>query len=110
MMRAERDDVKRKHDEAEKVNHAAKKLLGELEIKAAMVKEEEARKQYMAIYTMYEFEHPLRVKEEQLLKKLDAIMVRLAGGEVHNRTEAVTKAALVANNTHTPTTTPTNKA
>merc|ERR1711871_340957 len=112
MMRAERDDVKRKHDEAEKAAVAAQKLLGELEIKmkAAMVKEEEARKQYMAIYTMYEFEHPLRVKEEQLLKKLDAIMVRLAGGEVHNRTEAVTKAALVANNTHTPTTTPTNKA
>merc|ERR1712139_3159 len=112
MMRQERDDVKRKHDEAETKNHAAKKLMQELEVKmkAAIVEEEKARKQYMAIYTMYQFEHPLRLKEEQLLKKLDDIMVRLAGGEVHNRTEAVTKAALVANNTHTPTTTPTNKA
>jgi len=112
MMRQERDDVKRKHDEAETKNHAAKKLMQELEVKmkAAIFEEEKARKQYMAIYTMYQFEHPLRLKEEQLLKKLDDIMVRLAGGEVHNRTEAVTKAALVANNTHTPTTTPTNKA
>merc|ERR1712054_497298 len=112
MMRRERDDVKRKHDEAETKNHAAKKLMQELEVKmkAAIVEEEKARKQYMAIYTMYQFEHPLRLKEEQLLKKLDDIMVRLAGGEVHTRTEAVTKAALVANNTHTPTTTPTNKA
>merc|ERR1712167_127892 len=103
MMRQERDDVKRKHDEAETKNHAAKKLMEELEVKmkAAIVAEEKAREQYMAIYTMYQFEHPLRLKEEQLLKKLDDIMVRLAAREVHNRTEAVTKAALVANNTHT---------
>merc|ERR1712167_70556 len=103
MMREERDNVKRRHDESEKIAKAAKKLMQELEVKmkAAIVEEEKARKQYMAIYTMYQFEHPLRLKEEQLLKKLDDIMVRLAGGEVHNRTEAVTKAALVANNTHT---------
>merc|ERR1712070_291356 len=95
MMREERDNVKRRHDESEKI------------AKAAQVEMAKAHKQYIAIYTMYQFEHPLRNQETALLKKLDAIMVKLAGGATKAPAEAVTQAALVAKNTHTPTTTPT---
>merc|ERR1712139_756735 len=104
MMREERDNVKRRHDESEKIAKAAQV---ELATRKTAMEKAKAHKQYNAIYTMYQFEHPLRNQETALLKKLDAIMVKLAGGATKAPAEAVTQAALVAKNTHTPTTTPT---
>merc|ERR1712139_335325 len=76
MMRQERDDVKRKHDEAEKIAKAAQVELAtrKTAMEKAKVEMDKAHKQYIAIYTMYQFEHPLRNQETALLKKLDAIM------------------------------------
>merc|ERR1711988_626879 len=109
MMREERDNVKRRHDESEKIAKAAQVELAtrKTAMEKAKVEMDKAHKQYIAIYTMYQFEHPLRNQETALLKKLDAIMVKLAGGATKAPAEAVTQAALVAKNTHTPTTTPT---
>merc|ERR1711871_802391 len=105
MMRKERDNVKIKHDEAEKANHAAKKHMGEMKelYKAALLAEMKLRKQYMAIYAMYKFEAPLRAQETALLTKLDNIMIKLEGGEVHTDTTLAPKEALKADNTHAPT-------
>jgi len=109
MMREERDNVKRRHDESEKIAKAAQVELAtrKTTMEKAKVEMDKAHKQYIAIYTMYQFEHPLRNQETALLKKLDAIMIKLAGGATKAPAEAVTQAALVAKNTHTPTTTPT---
>merc|ERR1712054_439786 len=109
MMREERDNVKRRHDESEKIAKAAQVELAtrKTAMEKAKVEMDKAHKQYIAIYTMYQFEHPLRNQETALLKKLDAIMVKLAGGATKAPAEAVTQAALVAKNTHTPTITPT---
>merc|ERR1711998_536305 len=109
LMREERDNVKRRHDESEKIAKAAQVELAtrKTAMEKAKVEMDKAHKQYIAIYTMYQFEHPLRNQETALLKKLDAIMVKLAGGATKAPAEAVTQAALVAKNTHTPTTTPT---
>jgi hypothetical protein len=109
MMREERDNVKRRHDESEKIAKAAQVELAtrKTAMEKAKVEMDKAHKQYIAIYTMYQFEHPLRNQETALLKKLDEIMIKLAGGATKAPAEAVTQAALVAKNTHTPTTTPT---
>merc|ERR1711998_799520 len=109
MMREERDNVKRRHDESEKIAKAAQVELAtrKTAMEKAKVEMDKAHKQYIAIYTMYQFEHPLRNQETALLKKLDAIMVKLAGGATKAPAEAVTQAALVAKNTHTPTPPPT---
>merc|ERR1712078_408598 len=48
----------------------------------AILEEEEQKEIYKAIYDMYWFEHPMRLKETELLNKLDAIMAKLEGGEV----------------------------
>merc|ERR1711918_154228 len=107
-MREERDNVKRRHDESEKIAKAAQVELAKRKdtMDKAKVEMDKAHKQYIAIYIMYQFEHPLRNQETALLKKLDEIMIKLAGGATKAPAEAVTQAALVAKNTHTPTTTP----
>jgi len=105
MMRKERDNVKIKHDVAEKANHAAKKHMAEMKelYKVAILAEMKLRKHYMAIYAMYKFEAPLRAQETALLTKLDNIMIKLEGGEVHTDTTLAPKEALKADNTHAPT-------
>merc|ERR1712070_1315402 len=100
MMRTERDDLKIKNDKAEAVTHAAKKLMKELE-----VKKEKAIDQM--IYDMDWFEHPMRVKEKELLTKLDNLIIKMEGGEVFTSTPTATPTKFVGTNTHTPTTTPT---
>merc|ERR1711998_170487 len=109
MMRKERDDLKIKNDEAEKLTHAAKKLMKELEAKKdkAIANEEEEKALYQMIYDMYWFEHPMRVKEKNLLIKLDNLMIKMEGGEVITSTPTATPTKFVGKNTHTPTTTPT---
>merc|ERR1719231_338744 len=109
MMRTERDDLKIKNDKAEAVTHAAKKLMKELEVKKdkAIANEEEEKAIYQMIYDMYWFEHPMRVKEKELLTKLDNLMIKMEGGEVFTSTPTATPTKFVGTNTHTPTTTPT---
>merc|ERR1712205_301273 len=68
MMRKERDDLKITHDKAETTNHAEKKLMEDWE-----------KKKDKAIFDMYWFEHPMRLKETELLNNLDAIMAKLEG-------------------------------
>merc|ERR1711998_358851 len=99
MMRKERDDLKITHDKAETTNHAEKKLV-----------EEEQKEIYKAIYDMYWFEHPMRLKETELLNKLDAIMAKLEGGEVSTGTPTVAPTKHTNTQTHTPTTAPTAAA
>merc|ERR1711968_411009 len=107
-MREERDNAKRRHEDSEKAAVAAQKLKNETfaAMNKAKVEMDKAHKNYIAIYTMYWFEHPLRNQETALLNKLDDIMIKLEGGTPPPRAEAVTQAALKASNTHTPTTTP----
>merc|ERR1711998_649263 len=109
MMRKERDDLKIKNDEAEKLTHAAKKLMKELEAKKdkAIANEEEEKALYQMIYDMYWFEHPMRVKEKNLLIKLDNLMIKMEGGEVFTSTPTATPTKFVGKNTHPPPTTPT---
>merc|ERR1711871_799693 len=107
-MREERDNAKRRHEDSEKAAVAAQKLKNETfaAMNKAKVEMDKAHKNYIAIYTMYWFEHPLRNQETALLNKLDDIMIKPEGGTPPPRAEAVTQAALKASNTHTPTTTP----
>merc|ERR1711977_310365 len=99
MMRKERDDLKITHDKAETTNHAEKKLMEDWE-----------KEIYKAIYDMYWFEHPMRLKETELLNKLDAIMAKLEGGEVSTGTPTVAPTKHTNTQTHTPTTAPTAAA
>merc|ERR1712224_882704 len=99
MMRKERDDLKITHDKAETTNHAEKKLMEDWE-----------KKKDKAILDMYWFEHPMRLKETELLNKLDAIMAKLEGGEVSTGTPTVAPTKHTNTQTHTPTTAPTAAA
>merc|ERR1712078_335740 len=112
MMRKERDDLKITHDKAETTNHAEKKLMEDWEKKKdkAVLEEEEQKEIYKAIYDMYWFEHPMRLKETELLNKLDAIMAKLEGGEVSTGTPTVAPTKHTNTQTHTPTTAPTAAA
>jgi hypothetical protein len=112
MMRKERDDLKITHDKAETTNHAEKKLMEDWEKKKdkAILEEEEQKEIYKAIYDMYWFEHPMRLKETELLNKLDAIMAKLEGGEVSTGTPTVAPTKHTNTQTHTPTTAPTAAA
>jgi len=112
MMRKERDDLKITHDKAETTNHAEKKLMEDWEKKKdKAILEEEAQKEiYKAIYDMYWFEHPMRLKETELLNKLDAIMAKLEGGDVSTGTPTVAPTKHTNTQTHTPTTSPTAAA
>merc|ERR1712006_8803 len=94
---------------AEAVTHAAKKLMKELEVKKdkAIANEEEEKALYQMIYDMYWFEHPMRVKEKNLLIKLDNLMIKMEGGEVFTSTPTATPTKFVGKNAHTPTTSPT---
>merc|ERR1711871_395194 len=91
MMRKERDDLKITHDKA-------------------ILEEEEQKEIYKAIYDMYWFEHPMRLKETELLNKLDAIMAKLEGGEVSTGTPTVAPTKHTNTQPHTPTTAPTAAA
>merc|ERR1712147_446834 len=104
MMRKERDDLKITHDKAETTNHAEKKK------DKAILEEEEQKEIYKAIYDMYWFEHPMRLKETELLNKLDAIMAKLEGGEVSAGPPTVAPTKHTNTQTHTPTTAPTAAA
>lgn len=112
MMRKQRDDTKLKSDESEKKTHAAKKLM--LELKSIRLVKYRAYvmayRLYKNIRLQYNFEKPLRDKERDLLKKIDAIVVRLQGGEVATKAPTQAPTKFVGTNTHTPTTTPTAKA
>merc|ERR1712167_482279 len=112
MMRKERDDLKITHDKAETTNHAEKKFMEDWEKKKdkAILEEEEQKEIYKAIYDMYWFEHPMRLKETELLNKLDAIMAKLEGGEVSTGTPTVAPTKHTNTQTHTPTTAPTAAA
>merc|ERR1711966_578492 len=76
----------------------------------AILEEEEQKEIYKAIYDMYWFEHPMRLKETELLNKLDAIMAKLEGGEVSTGTPTVAPTKHTNTQTHTPTTAPTAAA
>merc|ERR1711871_1108160 len=112
MMRKERDDLKITPDKAETTNHAEKKLMEDWEKKKdrAILEEEQQKEIYKAIYDMYWFEHPMRLKETELLNKLDAIMAKLEGGEVSTGTPTVAPTKHTNTQTHTPTTAPTAAA
>merc|ERR1712224_601431 len=111
MMRKERDDLKITHDKAETTNHAEKKLMEDWEKKKdKAILEEEQKEIYKAIYDMYWFEHPMRLKETELLNKLDAIMAKLEGGDVSTGTPTVAPTKHTNTQTHTPTTSPTAAA
>merc|ERR1711998_607022 len=93
-------------------NQAEKKLMEDWEKKKdkAILEEEEQKEIYKAIHDMYWFEHPMRLKETELLNKLDAIMAKLEGGEVSTGTPTVAPTKHTNTQTHTPTTAPTAAA
>merc|ERR1712070_419701 len=69
--------------------------------------DKKAFKRMKVVQTMYDLEHPLRMKELKIITLLDDIIARLEGKKVHNGTPA--PSAQATKSTTTTTSAPTTK-
>merc|ERR1712225_10506 len=87
---------------ANKTQEAADKK--DYEIKK--IKHKKIYKKLTIIQAMYDFEHPLRMKELEIITLLDNIILKLEGKKVHSSTPAPSNAVVKSNfkTTSAPTT------
>merc|ERR1711977_350730 len=95
-------DIFDKHWNANKTQEAADKK--DYEIKK--IKHKKIYKKLTIIQAMYDFEHPLRMKELEIITLLDNIILKLEGKKVHSSTPAPSNAVVKSNfkTTSAPTT------
>jgi len=96
-------DIFNKHWEANKTQEAIDKK--DFEVKTLVWKK--AFKRMKVVQTMYDLEHPLRMKELKIITLLDDIIARLEGKKVYNGTPA--PSAQATKSTTTTTSAPTTK-
>merc|ERR1712057_87549 len=95
-------DIFDKHWNANKTQEAADKKDYEMK----KIKHKKIYKKLTIIQAMYDFEHPLRMKELEIITLLDNIILKLEGKKVHSSTPAPSNAVVKSNfkTTSAPTT------
>merc|ERR1712164_5234 len=95
-------DIFDKHWNANKTQEAADKK----DYETKKIKHKKIYKKLTIIQAMYDFEHPLRMKELEIITLLDNIILKLEGKKVHSSTPAPSNAVVKSNfkTTSAPTT------